>query len=184
MTFVWTPMLTRPELAKRVYELSNLRGKFKLRSGAVSDQYFDKYRFESYPAVLREVVGAMVALLPEDGDVLAGLELGGIPLATALSQMTGLPTAFVRKTTKEYGTRRLAEGARFRGRCVVIVEDVITTGGQVLESVTELRKRGARVSEVVCVIDREAGGAEKLSAEGLNLRALFTMTELRASAPS
>jgi orotate phosphoribosyltransferase len=106
----------RSELARRIYERSRLTGEFRLRSGAMSDEYFDKYLFESDPQLLREVAGALVALLPDGVDVLAGLELGGVPLATVISQVSGLPTLCVRKRPKTYGTCRLSEGGAVSGR--------------------------------------------------------------------
>src|SRR5215475_5883545 len=115
-------------LSRRVYEACHLTGSFRLRSGQVSDEYFDKYLFEAQPTLLREVAEAMVALLP-GCDVLAGMELGGIPIATVMSQLTGVPTVFVRKQAKEYGTAKLAEGGPVAGRRVVLVEDVVTSGG-------------------------------------------------------
>ncbi len=124
----------------------------------------------------------MVALLPADADALAGLELGGVPLATVMSQLCGLPTLFVRKEAKAYGTGKLAEGGDVAGRRLTIVEDVVTSGGQQLASAHALRERGAEVATVVCVIDREAGGRAALAAEGLELRALFTLSALRAAA--
>jgi orotate phosphoribosyltransferase len=167
-------------LARRVYDSCHLTGEFRLRSGQVSAEYFDKYLFEGQPALLREVAEAMVALLPEC-DVLAGMELGGIPLATVMSQLTGLPTVFVRKQAKEYGTAKLAEGGPVDGRRVVLVEDVVTTGGALLASCPQLRAMGAQVHTVVCAIDREQSGREKLAAEGLELRAALTRRELEAS---
>jgi orotate phosphoribosyltransferase len=169
-------------LAQRIYEASHLTGEFVLRSGATSTEYFDKYLFESDPALLRDVGAALAALLPDEADSLAGLELGGVPLATMVSQLTGLPTLFVRKEAKTYGTCRLAEGGEVEGRRLAVVEDVITSGGQVVESCRELRERGAEIVTVLCVIDREAGGADALAAEGLPLRAAFTMSQLNAAA--
>lgn len=101
-------------LASRIYERAHLTGEFRLRSGAVSNEYFDKYLLESDPALLGEIAQAMAALLPEGVDALAGLELGGVPLATMVSQACGLPTFFVRKQAKTYGTCKLAEGERCR----------------------------------------------------------------------
>jgi len=101
-----------------------------------------------------------------------------VPIATMLSQVSGLPALFVRKQAKAYGTCRLAEGGDVAGCTLVVVEDVVTSGGQVVMSCRDLRALGADVSAVLCVIDREAGGAEALSAEGLELRPLFRMSEL------
>jgi orotate phosphoribosyltransferase len=170
--------MNREALARRIYDVAHLTGSFVLRSGATSDQYFDKYLFESDPPLLRAIAEAMAPLVPPRVDALAGLELGGVPLATALSQVTGLPTRFVRKEAKAYGTCRLAEGGEIDGERLVVVEDVVTSGGQVVMSCADLRKRGAEIARVLCVIDREAGGPAALEAEGLELHALFTMTDL------
>jgi orotate phosphoribosyltransferase len=169
------------ELARRVHETAHLTGTFTLRSGQVSHEYFDKYQFEADPILLRDIAEAMAPLVPPDTEVLAGLELGGIPIVTVLSQVTGIPALFVRKAAKDYGTCRLAEGGEIDGRRVTVVEDVVTTGGQVLLSCAELRERGAVVDTVLCVIDREAGGPEAFAEIGLALRPLFTMSELKAS---
>ncbi|MEU7173776.1 orotate phosphoribosyltransferase [Micromonospora tulbaghiae] len=171
--------MTHP-LARRVYDTCHLTGRFALRSGQVSDEYFDKYLFEGKPELLREVAEVMVALLPEC-DVLAGMEMGGIPLATVMSQLTGLPTVFVRKHAKEYGTAKVAEGGPVDGLRVVVIEDVVTTGGALLASCGQLRSVGAQVETVVCAIDREQGGRENLAAEGLRLRAALTRRDLEAA---
>ena len=165
-------------LARRIYDIAHLTGQFTLRSGATSTEYFDKYRFESDPSLLRDIAAAMAPLLPPGVDALAGLELGGVPLATALSFETGLPALFVRKQAKTYGTCQLAEGGSVDGKRVVVVEDVVTSGGQVIASSADLRDLGAKIDTVVCVIDRESGGPEKLAAEGLDLRPLFRMSDL------
>lgn len=169
-------------LARTIYERTHLTGEFRLRSGAVSNEYFDKYLFESDPSLLREIGEALVPLIPPGTDALAGLELGGVPLATMLSQLTGLPALFVRKEAKTYGTCRLAEGGELDGRRLTVVEDVVTSGGQVVTSCGDLRERGALVEHAVCVIDREAGGAENLADVDVELRALFTMSELERAA--
>lgn len=172
-------------LAKAIYERSHITGQFTLRSGAVSAEYFDKYRFEADPALLRQIATEMVSLLPGEGvDALAGLELGGVPLAVAASQVSGIPTLFVRKQAKEYGTCRLAEGGEIEGQRLAVFEDVVTSGGQVIESCAALRKLGAEIVTVLCVIDREAGGREALGKHGLTLRPLFSMSELTAAAGS
>lgn len=169
------------DIAKKIYKTSHLTGKFVLRSGAVSKEYFDKYQFESNPELLKEIADKMVDRLPLEFDVVAGLEMGGIPLATMVSQITGKPLAFVRKKAKEYGTMRIAEGASIGGKRVVVIEDVVTSAGQIVLSVQELRARGAKVDVAVCVIDREAGGENKLAGIGIELRHVFTMSEIKES---
>jgi orotate phosphoribosyltransferase len=165
-------------LASRIVKSALLRGTFTLRSGAVSNVYFDKYRFEADPSMLAEITKEMAKSLPAGSDMLAGLEMGGIPVATMLGQQTGLPVLFVRKKAKDYGTCKLAEGGDINGKKLLVVEDVVTSGGQILLSVAELRAMGAIITDVVCVIDRESGGADNLAKEGLKLHALFKMSEL------
>lgn len=172
-------MNERTALARQIYTLSHLTGEFLLRSGTISHEYFDKYRFEAEPTVLRAIAAAMQSLIPPGTEILAGLEMGGIPVVTMLSQISGLPARFVRKKAKEYGTRNLCEGGELAGQNVLIVEDVVTSGGQILLSAKELRALGAHIAHVICVIDRQGGGSENLAAADLQLHALFTMSELK-----
>ncbi|WP_112237414.1 orotate phosphoribosyltransferase [Kribbella monticola] len=166
------------ELGDRIYRTAHLTGEFVLRSGVTTDHYFDKYSFEGDPVLLDAIAEAMAPLVPADIEVLAGLEMGGIPVVTALGRHTGLPCAFVRKKAKPYGTRRLAEGADIAGRRVLVVEDVVTSGGQIVLSTTDLRALGADIREALCVIDREQGGPESLAAADLTLISLLTASAL------
>ena len=166
-------------LAKRIYDTAHITGDFTLRSGAKSHEYFDKYLFEADPKLLADIAEAMVPLIAPGIDALAGLEMGGIPIATMLSQLTGLPVLFVRKKAKEYGTCKIAEGGRVRGRKLLIVEDVVTSGGAILDAAKALVAEGAQLAHVVCVIDRESGGPANLAKSGLILTSLFTMSELK-----
>jgi orotate phosphoribosyltransferase len=170
--------VTRIDLASEVVARCRLSGEFVLRSGRIAQEYFDKYQFEADPALLDALAAGLALLVPEGTEVLAGLEMGGIAVVTALSRQTGLPCAFVRKAAKSYGTRRLAEGAEVAGRQVLVVEDVVTSGGQIAISTGELRELGARVDSALCVIDRQEGGAEALAADGITLRALLTREDL------
>lgn len=156
-------MLSRDltQLAREVDARCHLRGRFTLRSGQVSGEYFDKYLFEADPVLLARVTSLMRTLIPDGTDLLAGLELGGIPLVTILSQATRIPALFVRKQAKKYGTCRVAEGGDPAGRTAVLVEDVITTGGAVLAAARTLRDLGGTVSTVVCAIDRRSPGARQ-----------------------
>lgn len=173
---------SRDDLARRIHEASHLTGRFVLRSGAVSHEYFDKYLFESDPRLLASIGDALASLVPDDVDALAGLETGGIPLAVVLAQKTGLPSLFIRKEAKTYGTCKLAEGGEVDGRRLLVVEDVVTSGGQLLASIADLRERGAVIEEAVCVIDREAGGVDALATIGVRLRSLYTLRQLASAA--
>ncbi|ADB33611.1 orotate phosphoribosyltransferase [Kribbella flavida DSM 17836] len=173
--------MERLELARRIQQVAHLTGEFVLRSGITTGEYFDKYRFEADPVLLDEIAAAMVPLVPAETEVLAGLEMGGIPVVTALGRHTGLPCAFVRKEAKGYGTRRLAEGADVAGRRVLVVEDVVTSGGQIVLSTEELRALGAEVREALCVIDRGQGGGEALEGVDLELLALLRADDLKAA---
>src|SRR5437879_5579663 len=174
--------IDRASIARAVYDTAHITGTFTLRSGVTSNEYFDKYLFEADPGLLRELATAMAPLVPAGAEALAGLEMGGIPIATMLSQATGLPCRFVRKKAKEYGTEKLAEGGTIAGQKLCVVEDVVTSGGQIIESCAALRAEGAEILGVLCVIDRESGGVENLAAEDLALTPLFTMSELKAAA--
>jgi orotate phosphoribosyltransferase len=171
--------MTKDELGKKIFDTAHITGEFLLRSGKISNEYFDKYKFESNPELLEAIAFQMKDLIPESTEILAGLELGGIPLSSALALQTGLHSIFVRKKAKEYGTRKLAEGSDFSGMKALVIEDVVTTGGQIIESVKELRELGAVIDSVLCVIVREEKAFENLASAGLKLLPLFTMEELK-----
>lgn len=170
-----------PTLAADIDACCRLSGQFTLRSGQVSHEYFDKYLFESRPDLLDRVAAQMVPLLPERTELLGGLELGGVPIATMVSAKTGLPALFVRKKAKEYGTCKLAEGPDVAGRRVTLVEDVITTGGAVRDAARELRAAGAVIETVVCAIDRSPDGENPLADVDLEVRAVLTKAQLDAA---
>ena len=170
--------MDRPTLANAIRNSSKLSGHFVLRSGKTSDTYFDKYLFESDPKVLRAIGDHMAELVPDGTEVLCGLEMGGLPVVTILSQATGLPAAFLRKERKSHGTVKYAEGPDLAYRRIVLVEDVVSSGGAILDQVEMLRADGISVDLAICVIDRQTGGAEALADKGVRLSALFTMEEI------
>ena len=172
--------MNRKELCREIFRVAHLTGEFKLRSGKISNEYFDKYQFESSPILLAEIAEQMQHLIPTETEFLGALEMGGIPLATILALKTGLPMTFVRKKAKDYGTQKFAEGPNIKGKNITLIEDVITTGGQIVESATDLRSIGGIVNKVICVIDRSEGKTEKIKAAGLEYKALFTMKELKS----
>ena len=167
--------MDKTALFEEIKKTSLLKGHFTLRSGQSATEYFDKYLFESSPALLKQIAVHLQEMIPPGTQALAGLEMGGIPIATALSLQTSLPCAFVRKKAKEYGTKKITEGCSIHNKQVCVVEDVITTGGQVISSVQDMRKQGALIKHVICVIHR---GGEKslknLKIANLDLCPLFT----------
>ena len=171
---------TDDSLAADINACCRLTGEFTLRSGQVSHEYFDKYLFEADPLLLGRVAREMIQLIPQDAELLGGLEMGGIPIATVVSSILGTPTLFVRKEAKAYGTCKLAEGPDFAGKRVTIIEDVITTGGAVRDATRALREAGAIVEVVVCAIDRSPAGENPLADVDLEVRAVLTKADLDA----
>lgn len=167
-------------LAADVNAASRLTGSFKLRSGQISSEYFDKYLFEADPALLARVAAAMLKLVPDEAEVLAGLELGGVPIATAMSLASGKPAVFVRKQAKDYGTCQAVEGADVRRRRIVLIEDVITTGGAVADAARLVGDAGGEVVAVVCAIWRGDGPPRIAAAPHLSVVAAMTRQDLDA----
>jgi orotate phosphoribosyltransferase len=169
---------TRQELGKWIVGVARITGEFKLRSGAMSDVYFDKYRFEANPDILKAIAEQMSELIPDGTERLIGLEMGGIPLVTAISMHTGIPGGFCRKKAKEYGTCLQVEGGVENGEKVTIIEDVITSGGAAIEAIKALREMDCEILGLLCVVDRESGGAEKFKEMEVNFEPLYKMSEL------
>jgi orotate phosphoribosyltransferase len=165
-------------LAADINAIAALTGTFLLRSGQTSSTYFDKYRFEGDPLLLKRLADEIVPLLPAEAEVLAGLELGGVPIATALSLATGKPAAFVRKEAKTYGTRLAVEGSAVAGKRVVLIEDVITTGGAVADAVKLVEDAGADVIGVLCAIWRGDGSPRIAALPELPVVAAMTIDDL------
>ena len=170
-------------LADSLLEHAYLEGDFLLRSGKRSRYYLDKYRFETRPELLRplgERIAAAVREHASDATRLAAPELGAVALATAASLESGLPFVIVRKAAKEYGTANRLEGPYADGECVCLVEDVVTSGGALLDSIEALRQAGLVVHTAVCIVDREEGGADALARHAVRLRPLYRARELLA----
>jgi orotate phosphoribosyltransferase len=172
------------ELAAALVEHAYLEGDFLLRSGKRSRYYLDKYRFETRPELLRPIGERIAAIVSEhapDATRLAAPELGAVALAAAASLASSLPFLIVRKEAKEYGTGNRLEGPYGDGECVCLVEDVVTSGGALVEAVDAVRAAGLVVHTAVCVVDREEGGADALARHAVRLRPLFRAGELLAA---
>ena len=170
--------MTRDQLAKRIAELALLRGEFTLRSGRKSNYYLDKYRFETQPDVLKGLGKLLAEKVTPDIDRLAGPELGALALAAAAAMEANKPFVLIRNRKKDYGTSKQIEGVLNPGERVLIIEDVLTTGGQVLESVQSLREAGAIVERIEASIDRQEGARANIVCAGLQFDALFTTQDL------
>jgi orotate phosphoribosyltransferase len=170
--------MTREDLAKRIADVSLLRGEFTLRSGRKSNYYLDKYRFETQPDVLAALGKLFAGFVTDKTDRIAGAELGAVPLAAAAGMASGKPIVFIRNQKKDYGTAKQVEGVLNPGETVLIVEDVLTTGGQVLEAAKTLQDLGAKVEKIVAVIDRLEGARENIEKAGFTFESLFTTKDL------
>ena len=173
--------MTKDRLGRLLVERALLEGDFVLRSGKRSSWYLDKYRFETEPEVLRAVGESLSKAVHEfepDAIRLAGPALGAVALAASTSMTSGLPFIIVRGEAKEYGTANRIEGPFEPGELVCLIEDVVTTGGALAESVSALRDGGLVVRNAVCVVDREEGGSDALARLGVRLRSLFRAADL------
>lgn len=166
------------QLSKRIADVALLRGTFTLRSGRTSNYYLDKYLFSTQPDILKELGALFAAAVTPQITKLAGAELGGIPLVTAASLASGLPCVFIRNQKKDYGTAKQMEGKLGPGDQVMLVEDVCTTGGQILEAAKVIEATGAKVAKIVGTIDRQEGARENIEAAGYVFQALFTKSDL------
>ena len=169
--------MDKAELAGRIKAVAYLEGDFLLRSGRRSKYYLDKYLFETDPAILAEL-GRLFASHAGDADQIAGAELGGVPLAAATAMASGKPYVIVRNAKKDYGTGKLMEGKLIPAARVLLVEDIATTGGQVLEAAKVLTDAGAKVTRIVAVIDRQEGARQNIEAAGFAFSALLTRVDL------
>ena len=164
------------DIARRLLEVSELRGDFVLSSGKRSSVYFDKFRFLTDPHLLKETAGAIARLIPPRVTHLAAPEGAATLLVAAVALETGRRIVVVRKQAKAYGTRSLVEGEAPEGAEIALIEDVSTTGTQVLAAAKALEEAGCRIALIVLAIDR--GGAEALGEAGYDVA---TVAQVRAS---
>jgi len=170
--------VTRKELIKRIKETAYLEGDFVLRSGKRSKYYLDKYLFETKPDILKALGAEFAKHMTDDVTLIAGAELGGVALAAATAMATGKDWIIVRNSKKDYGTSKLVEGVLNPGDIVLLVEDIATTGGQVLEAAKVITDAGATVKKIVCVIDRKQGAGENIAQAGYTFESILTKNDL------
>ncbi|MGB7583052.1 MAG: orotate phosphoribosyltransferase [Sedimentisphaerales bacterium] len=170
--------MTRNELIKRVKETAYLEGDFILRSGKRSKYYLDKYLFETCPDILKELGKEFAKHVGSDVTLIAGAELGGVALAAAAAMETGKNWVIIRNSKKDYGTGKLVEGKLNKGDVVLLVEDIATTGGQVLEAAKVITEAGAKIKKIVAVIDRKQGAGKNITSAGYKFESLLTKDDL------
>ena len=155
-------------------------GHFILTSGAASDYYIDIKKASTNPIILKKIAESM-AEYTDGYDLLAGMELGAVPLVVALSLETGIPYVIVRKEKREHGTGKQIEGEDVSKKHVLIIEDVTTSGGSVLKTINVLRENKAVVDTILCVVDRESGTKEKLENLKMKFIPLLSVSEILKS---
>ncbi len=170
--------MTKEELTRRIKEVSYLEGDFLLRSGKRSKYYMDKYLFETCPDILKALGDEFAKHITDDVTLIAGAELGGVALAAATAMASGKNWIIVRNSKKDYGTSKMVEGVLKAGDVVLLVEDIATTGGQVLEAAKIIKEAGASVKEIVCVIDRKQGAGENVTEAGYAFDSIITKDDL------
>ena len=170
--------MTREELIARIKETAYLEGDFVLRSGKRSKYYLDKYLFETCPDILKALGAEFAGYAGDDVTLIAGAELGGVALAAATAMETGKKWVIIRNSKKGYGTGKMVEGVIKKGDVVLLVEDIATTGGQVLEAAKVITEAGATVESIVCVIDRKQGAGENIASAGYKFQSILTKDDL------
>ncbi len=170
--------MTKDELTRRIKETAYLEGDFVLRSGKRSKYYLDKYIFETCPDILKDLGEAFTEYVSDDVTLIAGAELGGVALAAVTAMESGRNWIILRNSKKGYGTGKMVEGVLKEGDVVLLVEDIATTGGQVLEAAKIITEAGATVKKIVCVIDRKQGAEENITQAGYVFDSVLTKDDL------
>lgn len=171
--------MTRQELAERIRTAALLEGDFTLRSGRKSSFYIDKYLFETQPDILAELGEQLAQKASAQTSRIAGAELGGVSLAAATAMAARLPFVIIRNAKKGYGTGKAFEGRLESGDRVLLIEDIATTGGQILEAARVIEDSGASVERIVAVVDRREGAATNITSAGYVFESLLDARDLR-----
>ncbi|MFQ5976429.1 MAG: orotate phosphoribosyltransferase [Candidatus Hydrothermarchaeales archaeon] len=172
-------MYSKSKLAEYIKEQAVRTGEFVLASGKKSSFYIDLKAAYTDPKIMNMIVeGLSEAIANEKFDRIAGMETGGVPIATALSLKTGLPFIIIRKKGKGYGTDNRIEGKLSSGENVIVVEDIVTTGGSVKSGIETLREMGGKCNKVIAVVDRLEGASKNLEKVNISLETLLTLKDL------
>ena len=173
-------METKKEFFLECYKLGIIKfGRFTLKSGIESPFYVDLRPLASDPKILKNLANYLLDMLPLDNfDLICGVPYAALPMATAMSLESYIPLIMKRKEAKQHGTKKLIEGIFTKGQNCLLVEDVITSGNSLLETIPEIENEGITVSDIVVVLDRQQGGKELLESKGYHVHTLFTISEV------
>lgn len=173
-------MESKKEFFLECYKLGIIKfGRFTLKSGIESPFYVDLRPLASDPRILKKLADYLLEMLPLDNfDIICGVPYAALPMAAAMSLQSYIPLIIKRKEAKSYGTKKLIEGIFEKGQNCLLVEDVITSGKSLVETIDEVENEGIKVSDIVVVLDREQGGKEKLESKGYKVHSLFNISEV------
>ena len=173
-------MESKKEFFLLFYQLGSIKfGRFTLKSGIESPFYVDLRPLASDPKILKKLANYLLEMLPLDNfDLICGVPYAALPMATAMSLESYLPLIIKRKEAKQHGTKKMIEGIFTKGQNCLLVEDVITSGKSLLETIPEIESEGISVSDIVVVLDRQQGGKELLENKGFRVHTLFTISEV------
>ena len=173
-------MESKKEFFLECYQLGIIKfGRFTLKSGIESPFYVDLRPLASDPKILKKLANYLLEMLPLDNfDLICGVPYAALPMATAMSLESYLPLIIKRKEAKQHGTKKMIEGIFTKGQNCLLVEDVITSGKSLLETIPEIESEGISVSDIVVVLDRQQGGKELLENKGFRVHTLFTISEV------